>query len=464
MILHQFYLQCLAHASYLVADEGTRTAAVVDPQRDIDRYLSFADAHGLRIAHVLLTHLHADFIAGHLELRDRVGAAIYLGAAATAEYAFTPLHDGDRLEFGRVRLQAIETPGHTPESISIAVYDLDRSAAEPHAVLTGDTLFVGDVGRPDLRAALGWSATDLGAMLYDSLRTKLLTLPDASLVYPAHGAGSLCGKALAKETVSTIGEQRRVNYALQPMTKAAFVDLVTADQPDAPPYFTYDAVMNTKERPTLDQALSRELNPMTLELVLALQRTGGQLLDTRDPAEFAAAHLAGSLNIGLGGQYATWAGTMLDRERPIVIIADAGREQEAAVRLGRIGFDHIVGYLEDLRSLEARPELTAVIDRVSPALAAEQLASGEPLAVDVRAPRERDEKFVAGSVSIPLNHLAERLQELPTDRPLIVYCAGGYRSSIAASLLQRQGFTRVSEIAGGLAAWETANLPVAAAR
>jgi hydroxyacylglutathione hydrolase len=464
MILHQFYLHCLAHASYLVADEQTRTAAIVDPQRDIDRYVSFAEAHNLRIAHVLLTHLHADFVAGHLELRDRVGATIYLGAAAKAEYAFTPLHDGDRVEFGRVRLQAIETPGHTPESISIAVYDLDRSASEPHAVLTGDTLFVGDVGRPDLRAALGWSATDLGGMLYESLRTKLLTLPDASLVYPAHGAGSLCGKALAQETVSTIGEQRRSNYALQPMTKAAFVELVTADQPDAPPYFTYDAVMNTKERPTLDEALSRELNPMTLELVLALQRTGGQLLDTRDPAEFAAAHLAGSLNIGLGGQYATWAGTMLDRERPIVIIADTGREQEAAVRLGRIGFDHIVGYLEDLRSLEARPELTATIDRVSPARAAERLASGEPLAVDVRAPRERDEKFVAGSVNIPLNHLAERLKELPSDRPLLVYCAGGYRSSIAASLLQRQGFTQVSEIAGGLAAWETAHLPLAPAR
>ena len=460
MILHQFYLNCLAHASYLIADEQARIAAVVDPQRDIDRYLAFADERGLRIAHVFLTHLHADFVAGHLELRDRAGAAIYLGARAKAEYAFTPLHDGDRVEFGRVRLQAIETPGHTPESVSIAVYDLDRSATEPHAVLTGDTLFVGDVGRPDLRAALGWSATELGGLLYESLRTKLLTLPDASLVYPAHGAGSLCGKALSKETVSTIGEQRRTNYALQPMTKAAFVDLVTADQPDAPPYFTYDAVMNTKERPTLDEALARELNPMTLELVLALQRTGGQILDTRDAGEFAAAHLAGSINIGLGGQYATWAGTMLDRERPIVIIAEPGREQESALRLGRIGFDHIVGYLNDdgLRGLETRPDLTATIDRVSPALAAEELASGGPLAVDVRTPREHDEKSVAGSVNIPLNQLAERLGELPADRPLLVYCAGGYRSSIAASLLQRAGFAHVSEIAGGIAAWEAARL------
>src|SRR4051812_48890428 len=445
MILHQFYLNCLAHASYLIGDGQTAAAVVVDPQRDIEQYVTFAAEHGLRIEHVILTHLHADFIAGHLELRDRVGARIYLGAAAKAEYAFTPLADGATLELGRVRLQAIETPGHTPESISVKVFDRDRSETAPHAVLTGDTLFIGDVGRPDLRAALGWSAGDLGGLLYDSLRSKLMALPDESLVYPAHGAGSLCGKALSRETVSTIGEQRRSNYALQPMTKAAFVDLVTADQPDAPPYFTYDAVLNAKERPTLEQALARELNPLPLESVLALQRSGAQILDTRDPTEFAAAHLAGSINIGLGGQYATWAGTILDRERPIVVVADPGREQESAVRLGRIGFDHIVGYLQDgLRSLEARPDLTATIDRVSPPLALEQLASHGPLAVDVRTPTEHGEKFVAGSVSIPLNHLAERMSELPRDRPLLVYCAGGYRSSIAASLLRRHGFAHVS--------------------
>src|ERR1700704_2973434 len=225
MILHQFYLNCLAHASYLIGDDQTRVAAVVDPQRDIDQYIAFAEAHGLRIAHVFLTHFHADFVAGHLELRDRTGATIYLGAAAKAQYAFTPLRDGQTVEFGRVRLTALETPGHTAESISLLVFDLERSATEPQAVLTGDTLFIGDVGRPDLRAALGWSATDLGGLLFDSLHTKLLGLPDESLVYPAHGAGSLCGKSLSKETVSTLGEQRRTNYALQPMSKAAFVDL-----------------------------------------------------------------------------------------------------------------------------------------------------------------------------------------------------------------------------------------------
>src|SRR5438128_8201228 len=389
MILKQFYLSCLAHASYLVGDERTHAAVVVDPQRDVDQYLAFAAEHGLDIRHVVLTHFHADFLAGHLELRDRTGARIYLGAAAQAEYEFTALHDGDTIELGRVRLAALETPGHTAESISILVFDPDQSSDKPYAVLTGDTLFIGDVGRPDLRVALGWSAADLGGLLYESLRDKLLTLPDESLVYPAHGAGSLCGKALSKETVSTLGEQRRSNYALQPMSKQAFVALVTADQPDAPPYFTYDAVLNSKERPTLDAALARELNPLPLDRVLALQAAGAQVLDTRDPGEFAAAHLAGSINIGLGGQYATWAGTVLNREQPIVIVADPGREHESAIRLGRIGFDHVVGYLKDgLRSLERRPDLTAATERVSAPLAAERLATRGPVALDVRMPHE----------------------------------------------------------------------------
>jgi glyoxylase-like metal-dependent hydrolase (beta-lactamase superfamily II) len=308
VILKQFYLPCLAHASYIIGDEETGTAAVVDPQRDTDQYIAFAAEHALKIEHVFLTHFHADFVAGHLELRDRVGATIYLGAVAKAAYAFTPLRDGAILEFGRIRLKVLETPGHTPESISVVIYDLNTSGTQPHAVLTGDTLFIGDVGRPDLRAALGWSATELGSMLFDSLHTKLLALPDQSLVYPAHGAGSLCGKSLSKETVSTLGEQRRSNYALQPMSKEAFIGVVTADQPEAPAYFTYDAVLNSEERPTLEQTLGR-VNPMTLDELLALQDIGAQILDTRDPGEFAAAHLAGSINIGLGGQYATWAGT-----------------------------------------------------------------------------------------------------------------------------------------------------------
>jgi len=466
VIFKQFYLPCLAHASYMIGDEATGTAAVVDPQRDTDQYIAFAAEHALKIKHVFLTHLHADFVAGHLELRDRVGATIYLGAAAKAAYAFTPLRDGDFLEFGRVRLKILETPGHTPESISILIYDLNTSDTQPHAVLTGDTLFIGDVGRPDLRAALGWSATELGSLLFDSLHSKLLALPDQSLVYPAHGAGSLCGKAISKETVSTLGEQRRLNYALQSMSKEAFIQIVTADQPEAPPYFTYDAVLNSEERPTLDEALAREMNPLTLDAVLALQADGAQILDTRDPDEFAAAHLAGSINIGLGGQYATWAGTVLDRTHPIVIIADPGRENESAVRLGRIGFDHVAGYLQNgLHSLESRPEKVAFIERLSAQFAAELLSSSQPpLAIDVRAPREREQKHIGGSLGIPLNRLVENLETLPKNRPLLVYCAGGYRSSIAASLLQGSGFDSVGEIAGGIAAWEAAKLPISSAQ
>jgi glyoxylase-like metal-dependent hydrolase (beta-lactamase superfamily II)/rhodanese-related sulfurtransferase len=462
MIFKQFYLNCLAHASYLIGDEETRTAVVVDPQRDIERYLEFAAENKLQIKHVILTHLHADFIAGHLELRDRAGATIYLGAKAQAEYRFTPLAEGSVIEFGRVRLKALETPGHTPESISILVYDLDRSSVEPYAVLTGDTLFIGDVGRPDLRASLGWSATDLGGLLYDSLQSKLLPLPDASLVYPAHGAGSLCGRAISKETVSTIGDERRLNYALQPMSKKAFIELVTTDQPEAPPYFVYDAVLNSKERPTLDESLERNLKPLALDGVLELQKEGAQILDTRDADEFGAAHLAGSINIGLGGQYATWAGTMLNREHPIVIIAAPGRENESAVRLGRIGFDNVAGYLQNgLQSLDLRPDLVVFIERLSPQFAADLFASNQPpLAIDVRAPREREQRHIEGSLSMPLNHLARDLKALPRDRPLLVYCAGGYRSSIAASLLKASGFDSVCEIAGGLAAWESANLPV----
>jgi hydroxyacylglutathione hydrolase len=465
VIFKQFYLPCLAHASYIIGDEATGAAAVVDPQRDIDQYISFAAERGLEIKHVFLTHLHADFVAGHLELRGRAGATIYLGAAAKATYAFTPVRDGDVIEFGRVRLRIMETPGHTPESISIVVYDLAAGVkddtSQPYAVLTGDTLFIGDVGRPDLRAALGWSAADLGNLLFDSLHTKLMTLPDNSLVYPAHGAGSLCGKSLSKETVSTLGEQRRTNYALQPMSREAFVQVVTADQPEAPSYFNYDAVLNSQERPTLDETLAR-VNPMPLDGVLALQEVGAQILDSRDPGEFAAAHLRGGINVGLGGQYATWAGTILDRDHPIVIIADPGRESESATRLGRIGFDHIVGYLQDgLHSLRSRPDITVTTERISAPFAAELLASPQPpLAIDVRAPRERDQKHIMDSLSMPLNHLKENLGKLPKDRSFLVYCAGGYRSSIAASLLQRAGFEHVSEIAGGIAAWEAAKLPV----
>ena len=462
MLLKQYYLGCLAHASYLLGDEESGTAIVVDPQRDIQQYLADAEQHGLTIRHVFLSHFHADFVAGHLELRDQCGATIHLGSRAEAEYAFVRMHDGDSLEFPGLRIQVLETPGHTIESISLLVFDRHKSDTVPHAVLTGDTLFIGDVGRPDLRASLGWTAADLGAHLYESLHNKLLPLPDEVLVYPAHGAGSLCGKKLSSDTVSALGDQRKFNYALQPMTKEQFISLVTADQPDAPPYFTYDAILNTRERATLQHNLEQVLQPVELAEVLSLGDRGAQFLDVRDPAEYAKGHLAGSINIGLGGQYATWAGTVLDRSKPIIIIAEPGREQEAAVRLGRIGFDHVRGFLKGgMAALADRPDLVWPTERVSVLIAAEDLAAGElKLIVDVRAPREWTAGHIEGSLNIPLNHLQERVGEIPRDRRIAVQCAGGYRSSIAASILQQYGITNQIEIAGGLAAWEAAGLPV----
>jgi rhodanese-related sulfurtransferase/glyoxylase-like metal-dependent hydrolase (beta-lactamase superfamily II) len=461
MYFKQYYLGCLAHASYLLADERTGTAVVVDPQRDVEQYLHDAARGGFAIRYVFLTHFHADFLAGHLELRDSAGAAICLGARAAAEYSFKPMREGDRLEFGVLGLEILETPGHSPESICLLVYDLARSREHPWAVLTGDTLFIGDVGRPDLRASLGWSAETLAGLLYDSIQ-KLLALPDETLVYPAHGAGSLCGKSLASQTVSTIGFQRRYNYALQPMRREAFVRLVTADQPEAPPYFTYDAVRNTRERPTLESALEKALRPLRLDDVLRMAEQGAQLLDVRPAADFAAAHLQGSIHIGLAGQYATWAGTILSQDLPIVILAEPGRETEAATRLGRIGFDNIAGYLEGgIQACRLREDLIRRHDRLAPATLAELLETPRsPLLLDVRTHAEWAAKHIPGAVHVPLRHLAERLEEIPRDRVVVAYCQGGYRSAIAVSLLDRSGFPRLADLAGGIAAWEAGGLPL----
>ena len=464
MFLKQYYLGCLAHASYLLGDEASGSAIVVDPQRDIEQYLADAAANGFTIRHVFLSHFHADFVAGHLELRDRCGATIHLGSRAKAEYPFVAMRDGDTLDFPGLRLRVLETPGHTIESISILVFDLARDAEQPQAVLTGDTLFIGDVGRPDLRASLGWTAAELGAHLYDSLHNQLLTLPDATLVYPAHGAGSLCGKNLSKETVSTMGEQRRFNYALQPMTREQFITLVTADQPDAPAYFTWDAVLNTRERATLETNLEQVLQPLELSDFLRLAGEGAQVLDVRHPDEYAPGHMAGSVNIGLDGQYATWAGTLLDPNCDILLIAGPGREHEAALRLGRIGFDRVRGYLRGgMEALVAEPDLIAVTPRASAAQIAERLGEAQPpVLIDVRTPREWATRHIEGSLNLPLTRLRDHLGEIPRDRAVVVQCAGGYRSSIAASLLQQEGITDLMEVAGGLAAWDAAALPVAA--
>ncbi len=455
MVLRQYYLGCLAQASYLVADERSGRAVVVDPRRDVEDYLADAERMGLRIEEVILTHIHADFVSGHLELRDRNGCRIRLGARAKVDYPYTALREGDTVELGTVRLGILETPGHTPEAISITVFDLAKDPARPQAVLTGDALFVGDVGRPDLLASLGATAEEMARELYRSLRRKLLALPDETLVYPGHGAGSMCGRSLGPENVSTIGRQRRDNYALQPMSEDEFVALVTVDQPEAPAYFAHDSAFNRAERPTLAEVMERERRPLSVDEVVELREAGAQVLDSREPPVFAAAHLSRSVNIGLSGKFATWAGTLLERDRAIVVVADPGREAETALRLGRIGFDQVVGHLDGgAIALRGRPELIASTIRLSADELAERLDSARPPAVvDVRTPAERMGAAIAGSAHVPLQQLKRRTGELPPGADLVMVCASGFRSCIAASLLECEGFGAVADLAGGMAAW-----------
>ncbi|MDA0833372.1 MAG: rhodanese-like domain-containing protein [Planctomycetota bacterium] len=460
MFFKQYYLGCLAHASYMIADENTKIAVVVDPQRDIEQYLVDAAADGFSIKHVFLTHFHADFLAGHIELRNRTGARIHLGAAAEAEFDFQKSNTGDSIEFGDVRLEIMETPGHTPEGISILVYDLAVSPKIPHAVLTGDTLFIGDVGRPDLLASIGVTEDELAVMLYHSLG-ELRKLPDETLVYPAHGAGSMCGKNLSDETFSTIGEQKKYNYALQPMDFDEFKSLVTEDQPEAPEYFVYDAIRNRQERPDLDVALNKSMKGLSVDDVLRLEKEGAQLVDVRDGIDYEGAHLAGAMNIGLKGKYATWCGSLLDHDKPIVVIAEQGNEEEAVVRLGRIGFDNVIGYLDQgMQALEHRPELVRSVSRVTAqALADLRTEDPAPVIVDVRTEKEWKAGHIERSVNIPLTHLRERIGELPIDRTVVVHCEGGYRSAIAGSLLSQAGRTNVFDLVGGYKAWQALKLP-----
>jgi glyoxylase-like metal-dependent hydrolase (beta-lactamase superfamily II)/rhodanese-related sulfurtransferase len=461
MNVKQYYLGCLSHASYLITDDRTKTAVVVDPQRDIEQYLADAAAGGFQIKHVFLTHFHADFLAGHIELRNRAGASIYLGGRAEAEFDFVKVKNGDRIEFGDVRLEILETPGHTPEGISILVFDLSKNPVKPYAVLTGDTLFIGDVGRPDLLASIGVTADELADMLYDSITNKLVKLPDETLVYPAHGAGSMCGKSLSKETISTIGEQKKFNYALQPMSREEFKRLVTSEQPEAPAYFVHDAIRNRQERPSLERTLENSLQALTLDEVLRLQNQGAQLLDVRGAADFESAHLAGSVNIALKGKYATWCGTILSHDAPIVVIGEPGTEEEAVMRLGRIGFDNVAGYLKaGMEALRDRPELIQSIGRITAVALSEQLASEQPpVVLDVRSEKEWIDGHIDGSRNVPLNHLRQRLGEIPGDKTVVVHCEGGYRSAIAASLLAQAGRTNVMDMVGGFKAWAASKLP-----
>jgi hydroxyacylglutathione hydrolase len=450
VIFTQYYLDCLSQASYLIGDETTGRAAVVDPRRDVDEYLADAADAGVRIELVVETHFHADFVSGHLELARQTGAEIAYGAEADPDFPHRKLADGERITLGRVALDVLATPGHTPESISLVVWE-DTGHEAPFGVLTGDTLFIGDVGRPDLLSAAGLTASDLARSLYRSLHDKLLRLPDATRVYPAHGAGSACGKNLSTATVSTIGEQRVTNYALVLPDEDAFVAAVTADQPATPAYFGYDAARNKADRPLLDDTPPPALS---LEGVLRLQEAGATVLDTREPNDFAAGHVAGAINVGLSGRYAEYAGSVLDPETDVILVTDPGHEAEAKTRLARIGYDRVVGHLaEPAVALTVAPEAARQASRLDVHQLAAARSDIDPALIDVRNPGEVSQGQIPGAVPIPLGQLRARLGELDARRPTVVYCASGFRSSIAASLMRAAGFPDVSDLKGGYNAW-----------
>ena len=453
MIFEQHYLDCLSQASYFIGDESSKRAVVVDPRRDISPYLESATEHGMSIEMVIETHFHADFLSGHLELAAATGAVVAYGSVAETEFESRKLTHRERISLGEVILEIRHTPGHTPESISIVVFE-HADDEEPYGVLTGDTLFIGDVGRPDLLSSKGVTSEDLASQLFDSLHQELLTLPDTSRVFPAHGAGSSCGKSLSTETTSTIGEQRSSNYALAPMAKDDFIRVVTDGQTAPPAYFSYDASRNRENHPILDEKTPPP--PLDIETVIRRQRLGAVVLDTRDPNEFAVGHLVGAVNVGLAGRYAEFAGGVIQPGAPIVLVTDPGMELEAKNRLARIGFDNVVGHLADpVTTMHDHPDDVARSARVDVAGLDEALGTTEDLQlVDVRQPGETEAGTIPGATLIPLTRLNERLASLDASRPTIVYCAGGFRSSIAASRLAAAGFGDVADLLGGYGAWQ----------
>lgn len=451
MILTQYYLGCLSHGSYLIGDESTGRAIVVDPRRDITDYLADAERHQLTIEGVINTHVHADFVAGHLELAAATGAWIGYGptAAERAEFEVRTLTQGDRISLGEVELEVLHTPGHTWESISVVVRE--RPDAAPHAVLTGDSLFIGGVGRPDLVVSEGSTSADLAAAMYRTLHEVLFALPDSTLVYPAHGAGSSCGKGLSDELDSTIGAQKATNAFAQPMPEADFIAMVTTGQPAAPAYFAVDAALNLRRRDLL--APGAAVVPFSPAEVLATIDGGVTVVDTRTPEEFAAGHLVGAVNIGIDGRFAESAGMVVDPEAEILIVASDDRHDEAALRLGRIGFDRVVGYVEDFEATRAAlPDLMRTVERMD--VEAFDDLGDDALVIDIRNAGEREDgAVIPGALHLPLAELARRHAEIDPGRRVVLHCASGWRSSVGASLLRSLGHDDVTDLLGGFNAW-----------
>lgn len=445
MYVEQLYTNCLAQAAYYVESNGE--AAIIDPLREVQPYIDLAAARGAKIKYVLETHFHADFVSSHTDLAKKTGATVVYGPNAKAGYDIHVAKDGERLHIGDVTIEVLHTPGHTMES---SCYLLYNPQGKPEAIFTGDTLFNGDVGRPDLAVKSGEITSEhLAGLLYDSLQTKIMPLPNELTLYPGHGAGSSCGKSMSKETVSTIGEQKNNNYALQPMTREQFIEAVLEGQEAPPKYFFHAAKINMTGIEAIDEVMARNAQALSVgELEAAVQR-GALLLDARAPAVFSEGFVPGAINIGLDGQYAVWVGTMLDETKEIVLVADPGREEEAVLRLARVGYENVSGYLQGgvQAWLDAGRSLDSVTNMPPEALAGELNKGYEIL--DVRKPNEHASGVVKGAQLLPLDKLNEMLPSLDPHKAYLVHCAGGYRSMIAASMLKKGGIANVTNILKG---------------
>jgi hydroxyacylglutathione hydrolase len=447
MVVEQLYTKCLSEAAYFIASEGE--AAVIDPLRDVDEYIKKAEELGVKIKYIFETHFHADFVSGHLELSKRTGAPIIYGPSTETKFDVHVAADGEEFTVGKLKIKVLHTPGHTLES---SCYLLYNEAGKPHCIFTGDTLFVGDVGRPDLFSG-NMSKEELAGMMYESLNSKIKGLPDDVVVYPAHGPGSSCGKNLGAETFSTIGEQKGTNYALQDMTKEEFVKAVTEGLSTPPAYFPVNAQINKEGYETMDKLMATSMTPLTVTELKEKMNNDVWLLDTRPATEFTQSFIPGAISIGLEGRFAEWAGSLLPFTQPMVLVTEPGKEEESVIRLARVGFENVQGYLEGGIDawIHAGEDIDMIID-IEPDELAMDIPHDDRLEVlDVRKESEYDAGHVQGATNAPLDSLKDifNIALISTENNLYVHCAGGYRSVIAASLLKRQGYHNLRNVLGG---------------
>ena len=456
MYVEQLYTGCLAEAAYYIESNGE--AAVIDPMRETEPYLALADKRKAKIKYVFETHFHADFVSGHLDLARKTGATLIFGPTASPGYASYIGEDGETFQLGDVEIKMLHTPGHTMES---STYLLIDENGKDHAIFTGDTLFIGDVGRPDLAIKSELTKEDLAGMLYDSLYKKILPLKDEVIVYPGHGAGSQCGKNMSKETVSTIGQQRKLNYALQPMSREEFVNVVTDGLADPPKYFPENARINRVGYSNIDEIIQRNLRPLSLEEFENAINRGALILDTREPDDYEKASIRYSLNISLDGQYAVWVGSLVEIDQPLVLITEEGKEEESVLRLARVGFENVVGYLKGgIDSWAESDKALQKVNSIDPEETMEFAEQGYEI-LDVRRSSETESAHVENAVNISLIDLKNSLDALDKNKKYLVHCAGGYRSMIASSILLANGFKQVVNIRGGFDAMkEIENIPV----